>query len=109
MLHSLSRRKSPMNISCSCNHTEILWERLEYYIENNYITSQSDILGFTDCQSENFIIINHLLIFKSRTNKHLSFLQSKTNIIKVKTLEEDLSKGDNNKSKNWQKISDIFV
>ena len=60
---------------------------------------------------------NHLLlvfkyyIFKSRSNKHPSFLQIKTDIIKVKTLEEDLSKGDSNKSKKyrkWQKVSDIF-
>ena len=74
---------------------------------------------FTDSESENFIIINHLLlifkyyIFKSRSNKHLSFLQLKTDMIKVKTFEEDLSNGDNNKSKKyskkWQKISHIFV
>ena len=77
------------------------------------------ILGITNSESENFIVINHLLlmfeyyIFKSRCNKHLSFLQLKTDVIKVKTLEEDLSNGDNNKSKKyrkkWQKISDIFV
>ena len=112
-----------MHIFYSCNHTQILWERLKYYIQNNLdlpsLTSQSAILGFTDSHSENFIIINHLLlifkyyIFKSRSNKQLSFLQLKTDIIKVKTLEEDLSQGDNNKSKKyrkkWQKISDIFV
>ena len=74
---------------------------------------------FTGSQSEIFIIINHcLLIFeyyiiKSRSNKHLSFSQLKKDIIKVKTLEEDLRNGDNNKSKkyhkNWQKISHSFV
>ena len=74
---------------------------------------------FTDSESENFIIINHLLlifkyyIFKSRSNKHLSFLQLKTDMIKVKTFEEDLSNGDNYKSKKyskkWQKISHMFV
>ena len=94
-----------------------------HHIQNNLdlpsLTSQSAILGFTDSQSEKFIIINHLLlifkhyIFKSRSNKHPSFLQLKTDIIKVKTLEEDLSNGDNNKSKKhqkkWQKISIIFV
>ena len=112
-----------MHIFYSCNHMQFLWERLKYYIQNNLdlpsLTSQSAILGFTDSESENFIIMNHLLlifkyyIFKSRSNKHLSFLQLKTDIIKVKTLEEDLSNRDNNKSKKyrkkWQKISDIFV
>ena len=87
---------------------QILWKIFECYIQNSLdlpsLTLQSDILGFTDSQSENFIIMNHLLLifkyytFKSRSNKPLSFLQLKTNIIKVKTLEEDLSKGDNNKS-----------
>ena len=100
--------KTPMNISYSCNHTQILWKRFECYIQNNLdlpsLTLQNDILGFTDSQSENFNIINYLLsifkyyTFKSRSNKPLSFLQLKTNIIKVKTLEEDLSKGHNNKS-----------
>ena len=76
-------------------------------------------LDFTDSHSENFIIINHVLlifkyyIFKSRSFKQLSFLQLKTHIFKVKVLEEDLSQGDNNKNKKyckkWQKISDIFV
>ena len=115
--------ETPMNIFYSRNHTRILWERLKHYIRNNLdlpsLTSQSAILGFTNSESENFIIINHLLlifkcyIFKYRSNKHLSFLQLKADIIKVKTLEEDLSNGDNNKSKKyrkkWQKISDIFV
>ena len=83
------------------------------------LTSQRAIAGSTDFQSENFIIINHLLltfkyyIFKSRSNKHLSFLQLKTDIIKAKNLEEDLSNGDDNKSKKrrklWQTVGDIFV
>ena len=74
---------------------------------------------FTDSQSEIFVIINHLLlifkyyVFKSRSNNHLTFLQLTTDIIKVKTLEEDLNNQDNNKGKKhrkkWQKISDIFV
>ena len=112
-----------MHILYSCSHMQILWERLKHYIQNNLdlpsLTSQSAILGFTDSDSENFIIMNHLLlifkynIFKSRSNKQLSFLQLKTDIIKVKTLEEDLSQRDNNKSKKhckkWQNINDIFV
>ena len=62
------------------------------------------VLGFTDSQSENFIIIKQLTIFKYynfkfRSNKHLSLLQLKTDIIKVEILEEDLGNGDNNKSK----------
>ena len=83
------------------------------------LTSQSGILGFIDFQSEKFIIINHLLLIfkycicKSRSNKHLNFLQLKTDMIKVKTLEKDLSNGDNNNSKKYrkklQKISDILV
>ena len=115
--------ETPMHIFYSCDHTQSLWERLKYYIQNNLdlssVTSQDAILGFTDSHLENFIIINPLLlifkyyIFKSRSNKQLSFLLLKTNIIKVETLEEDLSQGDNNKSKKyskkWQKISNIFV
>ena len=83
-----------MHIFYSCNHTRILWEKLKYYIQNNLdlpsLTSQNAILGVTDSQSENFIIIDHVLltfkyyIFKSRSNKHYSHLQ-------LKTLEEDLS------------------
>ena len=84
---------------------QILWEILKYYIQNNLdlpsVTSQSVILDFTDSRYENFIIINHLLlilkyhIFKSRSNKHLSLLQLETGLIKVRTLEEDFSNGDN--------------
>ena len=102
---------------------QILWEILKYYIQNNLdlpsVTSQSVILDFTDSRYENFIIISHLLlilkyhIFKSRSNKHLSLLQLETGLIKVRTLEEDLSNGYNNKSKRYherrQKISNIFV
>ena len=58
-----------MHVFYSCNHTRILWERLKYYIRNNLdlpsLTSQGTILGFTNSESENFIIINPLLlIFK---------------------------------------------
>ena len=78
-----------------------------------------DSLCFIDSHLENLIVINYLpLIFKyyiskSGSNKQLSFLQLKTNIIKVKNLKEDLSQGDNNKRKKYrkkcQKISIIFV
>ena len=116
-------KETPVHIFYSCNHTHILWERLKYYIQSNLdlplLTSQSAVLGFTNSESENAIIINHLLlifkyyIFKSRGNKHLSLLQLKKDIIKVKTLYEDLSNGDNIKSKNYckklQKVSDIFI
>ena len=88
--------ETPMHLLYSCNHTQILWERLRYCIQNNLdlpsLTSLSAILGFTDSELENFIIINHLLlifkyyVFKSRSNKHISFLQLKTDIIKVKKL-----------------------
>ena len=108
------QEETPMHIFYSCNHTQILWERLKYYIQNNLdlpsLTSQSAIRGFTNSESENVIIVNHLLlifkyyIFKSRSNKHLRFLQLKTDIIQVKTLEEDLSNGDNNKSKKYRKM-----
>ena len=115
--------ETPKHIFYSYNHKQIIWERFKYYIQNNLdissLTLRSAILCFTDSQSENFIIIDHLLlifkyyIFKSRSSKHLSFLQLKTDIIKVKTLEEDLSNRDSNKSKKyskkWQKIIDIFV
>ena len=70
--------ETPMHIFYSCNHTQILWERLNCYIQNNLdfpsLPSHSAILAFTDSQSENFIIINHLLLifkyyfFKSRSN-----------------------------------------
>ena len=104
-----------MHIFYSCKHTQIFEERLKYYIQNNLglpsLPSQSAILGFTNSQSENFIIINHLLlifkyyIFKSRSNKHLNFLQLKTDIIKVKSLEEYLSNRNNNKCRKYRKKS----
>ena len=54
---------TPMHIFYSCNHTQIFWEILKYYIQNNLdlpsLTSQSAILGFIESHSENFIIINH--------------------------------------------------
>ena len=102
---------------------QIVWERLKHYTQNDLdlssLTSQSAILGFTESRSENFIIINHLLlifknyIFKSRSNNRLSFLQLKTDIIKVKTFEEDLSNPDKKQTnkkdhKKWQRISDIL-
>ena len=70
--------ETPIHIFYSCNDTQILWERLNYYIQNNLdlpsLPSHSAILAFTDSQSENFIIINLLLLifkyyfFKSRSN-----------------------------------------
>ena len=79
--------ETPMHIFYSCNHTQILWQRLKYYPQNNldlpFLTPQSAILDFTDSQPENFIIINNLrlifkyYIFKSKSNKHLSFLVAK--------------------------------
>ena len=114
--------ETPMHIFYGCNHTQILWKRLKYYIQNNLdlpsLTSQSAILDFTESESENVVIVNHLLlifnyyIFKSISNKHLSFLQLKTDITKLKTLEEDLNYGhDNGKKyhKKWQTITNIFV
>ena len=47
--------ETPMHIFCSCNHMQILWERLKYYIQNNLdlpsLTSQSSIPGFADSES----------------------------------------------------------
>ena len=58
--------ETPMHIFYSCNHKQILWERLKYYIQNNLdlpsLTSQSAILDFTDSESQNFIIINQVLL-----------------------------------------------
>ena len=54
MLYSLCsffslEEETPMHIFYSCNHMQILWERLKYYIENSLdlpsLTSQSAILG----------------------------------------------------------------
>ena len=60
---SFSIPETPGHIFYSCNHMQILSERLQCNIQNNLdlpsITSHSAILGFTDSQSENFIIINH--------------------------------------------------
>ena len=88
--------ETPMHVFYSYNHTQILWERLKYYIQKNLdlqsLTSQSAILGSTNSQSESFIIINHLLLIfkyyicKSRSNKHLSFLELKQTYLKQKLL-----------------------
>ena len=48
-------KETPMHIFYGCNHAQILWERLKYYIQNNLdlpsLTSQSAILGSTDSHS----------------------------------------------------------
>ena len=68
-----------------------------------------DLLCLTDTHLENLIITSHLLlIFKyyisiSGSNKQLSFLQFKTDIIKVKNLKENLDQGDKNKRKKYHK------
>ena len=45
--------ETPMHIFYGCNHTQIFWEKLKYYIKANLnlpsITSQSAVLGFTYC------------------------------------------------------------
>ena len=52
--------ESSMHIFYSCNHTQILWERLKYYIHNNlslpFLTSQSAILGFNIVFALSYII-----------------------------------------------------
>ena len=63
-----------------------------------------EAISMHDASLENLLIQDHHFIKKNQiSNKHLSFLQLKTDIIKVKTLEEDLSKGENNKSKKYHK------
>ena len=66
-----------------------------------------DIRMFLECENNSGI----LQIISRKFQNSWKFQIS--HVIKVKTLKEDLSNGDNSKSKmyhkKWQKISDIFV
>ena len=113
--------ETPMHIFYSCNHTQILWERLKYYIQNNLdlpsLISQSAILGFTDSHSKNFIIISYSLlifkyyIFKSRSNKQLlsnrfwSYLKILQPLILKKFIGNILS----NLDSDTRKISNTWI
>ena len=62
------------------------------------LMSLSVTLGFTDTSIQHFLLINHLLLiykcylYKARDSQNNSFLAFKSNIIKIKTLEERTSK-----------------
>ena len=62
------------------------------------LMSLSVTLGFTDTSIQHFLLINHLLLiykcylYKARDSQNNSFLAFKSNIIKIKTVEERTSK-----------------
>ena len=65
------------------------------------------MFGFIDTQQKSFVIINHLLlifkfnVYKSRDLKTLNFLRLKSDIIKIKQIEENLYRNDIQKQRKY--------
>ena len=99
-----SEEETPFHIFHDCTHTQNLWNHLQIYISENLaipcLTPQSVLFGFIDTQQENCVIINHLLlilkfnIYKSRDLKTLIFVRLKSDIIKIRQIEENLCQND---------------
>ena len=114
--------ETPFHIFHDCTHTQNLWNQLQTYISENFVilclTPQSAMFGFIDIQQENRVIINHLLIifkfnvYKSRDLETLNFLHLKSDITKIKQIEENLCRNDIQKQrkyfKKWGNIINLF-
>ena len=99
-----SEEETPSHIFHDCTHTQNLWNQLQTYISQNLVisclTPQSAMFGFIDTRQGNCVIINHLLlifkfsVYKSRDLKTLNFLRLKSDIIKIRHIEENLYRND---------------
>ena len=99
-----SEEETPFHIFHDCTHTQNLWNQLQTYISKNLVipclTPQSAMFGFKDNQLENRVIISHLLlifkfnVYKSRDLKTLNFLRLKSDITKIRQIEETLCLND---------------
>ena len=113
-----------LNMSCACNITKRLWNELKYFVSQYLytpeITPQSALLGFLNLgnKQQNFLLINHLLlIFKhylyiSRECGAICFASLKLYLIKIKTIEQNVSPCSNQKKKKcrrkWSGIENIL-
>ena len=108
-----SEEKSPFHIFYDCTHTQNFWNQLEACISLNCVipclTPQSAMFGFINTQQENRVIINHMLVifkfnvYKSRDLKTLNFLRLKSDIIKIRHIEENLCRNDVPKQRKYFK------
>ena len=117
-----SEEETPFHIFHDCTHTQNLWNQLQTYISENLVipclTPQSATFGFIYTQQENRVIINYLLlafkfnVYKSRDLKTLNFLRLKSDIIKIRQIEENLCQNDIQKQrkyfKKWGKLKNLF-
>ena len=93
-----SEEENPFHIFYDCTHTQNFWNQLETCISLNRIipclTPQSAMFGFINTQQENGVIINHMLVkfkfnvYKSRDLKTLNSLCLKSDIIKIRHIQE---------------------
>ena len=118
-----SEEETPFHVFQDCTHTQSLWNQLQTYISENLfilcLTPQSAMFGFIDTQQENRVIISHLLLifkfnaYKSRDlNKTLNCLRLKSDIIKIRQIEEKSCRNDIQKLrkylKKWGKLFNLF-
>ena len=76
------------------------------------------MFGFIDTQQKNRVITNYLLlafkfsVYKSRDLKTLNFLRLKSDITKIRQIEESLCQNDIQKQrkyfKKWGKLKNLF-
>ena len=112
-----------LHIFFTCNCTKQLWNELQYFVSQcRYIpeiTPQSVLFGLFNIgnQQHNFLLINHLLlIFKyylymSREHRAACFTSLKLYLIKIKTVEQNISPCcSQKKEKCWRKwrVIEIF-
>ena len=117
-----SEEETLFRIFHDCTHTQNLWNQLQTYISKNLVIPclaiQSAMFGVIDAQLENRVIINHLLfifkfnVYKSRDLITLKFLGLKSDIIKIRQIEETLCLNDIRKQrkyfKKWGKLINLF-
>ena len=93
--------ESPLHLFHDCTFTQNLWNRLRNYLSENILipplTPQSAIFGFIDT-NDSYLIINHLhlifkyFIYKERASNHLDFYSLKVFIMRIRYIEEAISK-----------------
>ena len=108
-----SEEEAPFHVFHDCTHTQNLWDQLQTHISENLVvpclTPMSAMFGFINTQQENCVIINHLLlifkfnVYKSRDLKTLNFLRLKSDIIKIRQIEENLCRNDIQKQRKYFK------
>ena len=119
-----SADETALHIFYTGNITERLWNELQYFVSQylyiSEITPQSAFFGFFNIgnQQNNFLLINHfLLLFKyylcmSRENGAVCFTRLELYLIKIKTIEQNISPYSSQKKekcrKKWRVIENIL-